>query len=160
MSWKKLIFIFSISTFSKVRPVTSYPLSLGSCMPLLNHRNVLYKLFVFYVYNLQVNYVASKSTEKTTDSLLWKEFRIERQTETLLMWKVWTYDRYSPQQNVLAQLAVNVVVCSRRSSDTAHGMNLVTPSTESSSRTKTRAVIRYFFLRHLVLSPVNLISAF
>ena len=68
--------------FSKVRPVTSHQLSRQ--LPLLNHWNVLEKLFVFYVDNLQVNYAATKSG-KTTGSLLLEELRTQRQTETLLL---------------------------------------------------------------------------
>ena len=60
--------------FSRVRPVTSDQLSFASCC-LLNHWNVLEKLFVFYVYSLQVNYAATKSMGKTTGSLLWEELK-------------------------------------------------------------------------------------
>ena len=58
--------------FSKVRPVTSYQLSLASCY-LLNHWNqwnVLEKLFVFYVYNLQVNYKAQNILQIVTSCKL------------------------------------------------------------------------------------------
>ena len=84
MNLEKLVFITCHHDFVKSTPCNV--ISTESChLLLLNHWNVLEKLFVFYVYNLQVNYAATKSTGKTTGSLLWKELRTERQTETTIV---------------------------------------------------------------------------
>ena len=70
MNLEKLVFITCHHDFVESAPFSVIAAESRQLL-LMNHWNVLEKLFVFYVCNLQVNYAATKSTGKTTGSLLW-----------------------------------------------------------------------------------------